>query len=451
MHFLLELTQPWAYVLVGALAAAEASAFVGLVIPGEAAMLFGGVLAFQGRAELWVMVVVACIGAVVGDSAGYEIGRHLGPRLQSSALGRRIGRDRWERANAYVRRQGGRAVFFGRFVGVLRALVPAIAGQARLPYKTFLPFNIAGGVTWATGFVLLGYLAGGSWRLVERWAGRASLVLAGLVAVAAAVVFAARWTAANLDELRRRRDRVLERPRVARVRARFRNQIDFIRRRFDPSQRFGLSLTIGLVLCVAGVWAFGAILQDVIGRDELALFDRPILRFLVTHRDGVLTVAMKAVTLLGGSRVVIAVTLIAMVWAYLRTTDARWLLFFATTLVGALVLDDVVKVLVDRPRPQLHPLVHAPGFSFPSGHATAAAATYAALAYVLTRNRSWAVSVWIWTAAGCVAAIVGFSRVYLGVHWPTDVLGGLTLGGLWTAVTATATSAFFGRRVARRE
>ncbi|HZJ49769.1 MAG TPA: phosphatase PAP2 family protein [Actinomycetota bacterium] len=199
-------------------------------------------------------------------------------------------------------------------------------------------------------------------------------------------------------------------------------------------------MTVGLALAVVGSWIFGAILQDVLANEEIALFDRPILRFFVTHRDSVLNDAMRIVTLLGGAVFVTgAMALAAIVW-FLRTRSFRWPAFLALTLAGALGLDDVVKALVDRPRPSLHPLVHATGSSFPSDHATAAAALFGSIAFVLTRNRDWRSSVWIWAGALFLSLLVALSRVYLGVHWPTDVLGGLALGGFWTAVTATATA-----------
>jgi undecaprenyl-diphosphatase len=101
-------------------------------------------------------------------------------------------------------------------------------------------------------------------------------------------------------------------------------------------------------------------------------------------------------------------------------------------------LYDLIKVLVERPRPDISPLVHPGGFSFPSGHATLAAAVLTAIAYVLTRQTSWKAGVVFWTFALFVATLIGFSRVYLGAHWPTDVMAGLTLGALWTAVTVTS-------------
>src|ERR671930_772906 len=128
------------------------------------------------------------LDTVAGDSVGYQLGRVFGEPLEHSRLGRKVGPDRWARGEAYLRERGGRAVFLGRFVGLLRALVPALAGMARMPYRTFLPWNAAGGILWAPGFVLLGYLAGSSYRQVERTAGRASLLLLILAVVVGAGV-----------------------------------------------------------------------------------------------------------------------------------------------------------------------------------------------------------------------------------------------------------------------
>src|SRR5439155_24101418 len=106
-----------------------------------------------------------------------------GQRIYDSRLGRVVGRERWTRARRFLRRRGATAVFFGRFIGVLRALVPAIAGDSRMPYPRFLLWNVAGALVWAPAAVLAGYLAGPSYRALERWLGRGSLVLAAVVAL----------------------------------------------------------------------------------------------------------------------------------------------------------------------------------------------------------------------------------------------------------------------------
>ncbi|BAL87910.1 hypothetical protein AMIS_26900 [Actinoplanes missouriensis 431] len=183
LHFVDSAPEWLAYSLVGLLAFVESAAFVGLVFPGEAALLVGGVLAGTGRLALPVLLVVAALAAVLGDSAGYEIGRLGGNAITSSRLGRLIGERRWARAESFMRRHGAWAVLLGRWVGLMRALVPALAGMTRMRYRTFLVFNAIGGTLWAVAVVLAGYFAGTSWHQVEHALGDLSSV-----AVAAAVV-----------------------------------------------------------------------------------------------------------------------------------------------------------------------------------------------------------------------------------------------------------------------
>lgn len=171
------LAGPSAYLVIALFAALESSAFVGLFIPGELALLLGGYIAYQGHAGLVPMMAAATAGAIVGDSIGYEIGRHLEGSIRRSRLGRKVGDERWARAEHYVALRGGRAVFFGRFVGVLRALVPAIAGDARMPYRRFLVWNVVGALVAAPAVIVLGYLAGSSYEVVEKRLGQATYVL----------------------------------------------------------------------------------------------------------------------------------------------------------------------------------------------------------------------------------------------------------------------------------
>jgi membrane protein DedA with SNARE-associated domain len=423
--------------VIGLLAMAESGLFVGLVLPGEAAMLLGGLLVFQGRADLEVMLAVACSAAIAGDSLGYWMGRLAGPRLERSRLGQKIGRERWQRARRYVNEKGGRAVFFGRFVGVLRALVPALAGSARLPFRKFLPYSAAGAVMWVTALIVLGSVAGRSWRLIDQWAGRASLVALVLLALTGTIVVSAKWAARNQQLITERIGNLRRGPRMAPLLDRYSSQIEFFRRRIDPSIRVGLFFSIGLLFSVAAASAFGVLLDQVIEGDTQSTIDGPVERFFVEHRDPALTTVMRIITQFGGGIVVASVLGAAAVVAYMRTRSPRWAAFFSATLVGALALDDVVKFLVGRPRPTSSQLVEVSGSAFPSGHATAAAAMCAALAYTLTRRSGWRRAVWIWAAALVVASLVAVSRVYLGVHWLTDVGGGMVLGVFWVAFTSS--------------
>lgn len=176
-----------AYALVGGLAFAEAALFFGFLLPGETAVILGGVLAYRHSVSLGVMAMVVVAAAIIGDSVGYEVGKRYGSRV----LGTRVFAKHQEAiANGqhFLRRSGGRAVFLGRFTAFLRAVMPGMAGASQMPYRRFLLFNALGGITWGLGFTVLGYLAGASYHKLENYAGKVSQAILLVVIVGVAVL-----------------------------------------------------------------------------------------------------------------------------------------------------------------------------------------------------------------------------------------------------------------------
>ena len=424
-----------AYVVVGVLATAE-SLFLGLVLPGELVLVLGGLLAFHGRVSLAAMLVLAAVGSVGGYLLAYEVGRRYGPALRTSRLGRRIGPARWERVERALAERGARAILFGRLVGVLRAVMPMAAGMARMPYLIFATYAVVGGLIWGPGSVLLGYFAGGSYQKVAAVAGPAGLVLLILLVLIGAVTAVARWITTHPERLRAAVGRVIDRPRVLGLRRYYHRELAFVARRFSPGGALGLSLTVGLVVMGLAGWAFGSILEDVLRRDELATRDSPVAAWLVGHRTGWLTAVMRVVTTLGSGRV--SVVLLVLAGLVLAERGYRWTA--AITLVlgpaGTSLLVSSIKLLTTKTRPDIADLLTAAsGYAFPSGHSAQAAATYGVIAYLLARRlRRWGAKVTVWTVAAAITMLVGFSRLYLGAHWLTDVLGGFALGAAWTAL-----------------
>jgi membrane-associated protein len=175
---------PWlALLIVFAMPALEASIFLGFIFPGEIACLLGGVLAYESKLQLWLVIVVAIAGAVIGDSVGYYVGARFGDALLGKVPERFIKPEHVERTKELIRRYGGRAVFIGRFTAALRALVPGFAGVSRMHYRSFLIWNLAGGSLWASAVVVAGYLAGNAWRKVNSTISVVSYCILGVVIV----------------------------------------------------------------------------------------------------------------------------------------------------------------------------------------------------------------------------------------------------------------------------
>ncbi len=175
------------FVIIGALVFAEDALFIGFVVPGETAAIIGGVIASRGHVQLWLITLTVVAAAVIGDTVGYEVGRYLGGRLLNLKIFNKR-RARLDDAQDFLRRRGGAAIFFGRFVAFFRAVMPALAGTSHMPYPKFLAFNATGGLVWGVGFTLLGYLAGNSYQQVAKAAGRtAALIALGIVILAVAI------------------------------------------------------------------------------------------------------------------------------------------------------------------------------------------------------------------------------------------------------------------------
>lgn len=196
-------------------------------------------------------------------------------------------------------------------------------------------------------------------------------------------------------------------------------------------------LIIGFLIGVVGAWIIGIFTFGPAEHFVLRYFDRPILDFVRERRVDLLTDVMKFFSFLGSDLVFIIAGVVLAVWTYWKTRDPLWPVFVAVTVIAALFLDNIVKDLVTRPRPR-GGLVEATGYSFPSGHSLNAAVMAGMFGYFLTNRRGRMETLWVWRGLGLVAFLIAFSRVYLAVHWPLDIIGGLALGAFWVSVSLAA-------------
>jgi undecaprenyl-diphosphatase len=444
---------PWTYLLVGVLAFLETGAFVGLIAPGETTVLVGGVVAGQGKISLLVLIAIVWTCAVLGDLTSYTLGRRLGRAwLLRNGERLKITEDRLHLVEDFFERRGGMTILIGRFIGLVRALAPFIAGASRMPVRVFVPYDVVGAGAWATTFCVLGYVFWRSFDRVTHYVSRGLLAFATVVAVAVGLYLLVqlRRDPQKLEAvkawLREREDRPLMRPLVRVSGPVWRRLLNPAAGGVDATARFGLDrltpghlgleLTSLLALAAVGSFAF-ALIGETLEAPGEPRADRFAFSIEDHVRFGVLDAVMKVVTQLGSLPVTATLTLLTAVWAARRR---RWV--DAAALAAGMGLSyaavHVAKAAYDRPRPAA-PLVDTALSSYPSGHALYAVALMACTTVLVRAGSGWAVRSAAGTVSVVAVVVVAVSRVYLRAHFLTDVLGGVGLGvAIWSVVGIAA-------------
>jgi membrane protein DedA with SNARE-associated domain len=171
--------------LAGVAILLETSILIGLVVPGDTVVLVAST-AVDGPLEYISLVAVVIVGALCGESIGFAIGRWFGPKLRASRVGRRIGEKNWARAETYLAKRGGIAVFLSRFIPVLHSLIPLTVGMSPMSYRRFMTWTVPACILWAFAYVSVGAFAAGSYRELSRdlhWAGYAFVAVIALFVV----------------------------------------------------------------------------------------------------------------------------------------------------------------------------------------------------------------------------------------------------------------------------
>ncbi|NQX36662.1 DedA family protein [Herbiconiux sp. VKM Ac-2851] len=174
--------------LAGVAIMLETSILIGLVVPGDSVVLVAAT-GVEGPLEYTSLVIVVIIGALSGESIGFAIGRWFGPRLRASRLGRRLGEKNWVRAETYLARRGGIAVFLSRFIPVLHSLIPLTVGMSPMRYRRFMAWTVPACILWSLAYVSVGSAAAGGYRELSRELHWAGYLFVGAIALFVVAVF----------------------------------------------------------------------------------------------------------------------------------------------------------------------------------------------------------------------------------------------------------------------
>ncbi|HLQ26559.1 MAG TPA: bifunctional DedA family/phosphatase PAP2 family protein [Acidiferrobacterales bacterium] len=414
----------WGYYVLFAMAFLETSAFVGLLVPGETIVVLAGLLAAQGIFKLSHVIEIVALGAIAGDTVGYFIGNRFGETLFLKYGKPLFFRKRLDEAKTFFDEHGGKTVFFGRFVGWLRAFAPVVAGMSQMSYFKFLFFNVYGGVLWAIVFSLLGYFIGNSWDTIKQYVGRLGVVA---FIIGASLIYLY-FVLTRHRHLLRNKMRWLDKQLSLHVASVW----IFIKRRFRTDVWHGLNLTLGLVLLLLAVFAFSGIIEDLVDRERLYLLDFQVQHFV----EDMISPAVTKFLVIGAkiSGPYLGVIVLAVMFFYLLWKKDWWQLFILFLVIGVGGIFFVMMKLGFY-RAQPFPIVPATYVSsFPSDHAFIATLIYGFLVYITwDQMKGEVLKMLILTMCTFLILLIGFSRIYLNAQWLTDVLAGYTAGFAWLA------------------
>ncbi len=425
----------WAYAAVFLAAFSESLAVVGLFVPGVLIMFGAGAVVAVGSLELWATLAWAAAGAIAGDAGSYWLGRHYRAELPNRWPFRRYP-TLLAKGTAFFHRHGGMSIFLGRFVGPIRPVIPAVAGMLGMPPARFYAANILSALGWAPTYILPGVVFGASLGLAGAVATRLALVLVLLLIL----IFGSIWIVSHsLIWLQPRVEQGLGRLQSwagSAPSARTGSLRGMVASLLDPARPESRALLVFAAVLIAAAWMFFGIIEDIVTGDPLVVVDKTLYHLLQGVRTPFGDSLMIALTELGDAAVtlpLITAVLLWLVWKRAWRAAAYWL---AAASFGA-ALTVILKAGFGLPRPL--PLYDGMiAFGFPSSHAAMSIVIFGFLAVLTAREFSLRGQLAVFSVMALLAGLIAFSRIYLGAHWLSDVLGGLSFGVAWVALLGIA-------------
>ncbi|AUY34276.1 phosphatase PAP2 family protein [Pseudomonas soli] len=377
----------WLGLAIFLVACVECLAIAGIIVPGTVLLFAVAVLAGSGTFSLGETLLLGFLGGMLGDAISYAIGKYFHQNIRRLPLLR--SHPEWiGSAEAYFQRYGIASLLVGRFIGPLRPMLPMVAGMFDMPLPRFIAVSLVAGAGWSVAYLLPGWATGAAMRLPLP---EGFWLDAGIVMGTLAVLIGLSLSTSIRD------------------------------------QRHGTRLIAALSgLAVAALF---------IGWRYLSEFDQGVMTLVQEHRSQAIDGAVVVITRLGDFRtqfflggLLTGLLLLARQW--------RHALFAGATLIGTALANGTLKWLFARARPEVltDPLT---SYSMPSGHSSASFAFFLVLAVLAGRGQPPRMRL-TWVLLGCIPALaIALSRVYLGAHWPTDILAGALLACCVCALSLT--------------
>lgn len=429
----------FSYWLVGLIFFCEALVFVGLIIPGAIISVILGALASRGVFHLGDLMFFAAAGFFLGDWLSYYLGRR-GTGLFKNE-NRILKYAHLEKGENFFKKHGSKSVLLGRFIGFMRPLTPFIAGLSKMKAVRFFPLNTLGIILWVISHFLTGYFFGQALDLVKLWTTRAERFLFFLI-IFLGLFYFVRWFISKKGRafwaiLRSLSisgwQVIMANQHVQRLNQKFPKLFSWLGNRFNAKRFSGLTLSSLIIIFLYFLSRLVSLVNAVVVLKSTLVIDNRLESLMHAYRSIVFIKIFFVLSLLGEAKIVIALVLgfSLLLWLYRKKSYILPLWLIST---GGALTAYIMKQTIARPRPDQASYLET-SFSFPSGHATIAIILYGYLAYFFLRNlKSWNKKINSLFTSLLVIILISFSRIYLGVHYLSDVWGGVWLGLCWLTI-----------------
>lgn len=413
----------------------ESLVLIGAVIPGALFIVFMGFLSGQGYLDIGDMIWFAAFGAIIGDGISFYMGtkgtrffRNENKLLKLSHL---------EKAEKFFKKHGNKSIFWGRFIGPLRSIIPFVAGLSKMNRWSFLFWNVISAFLWSAAHLFTGYFFGGAVKAIEVWSTRAGFFLLFIFLISILIWMILKRGKPFFNFIKSIlvsvKNAIVSNPDVRKLVKNHSVLFPFIKKRFDKKIFSGLPLTLLIIAFIYTLSLFLGTIQDIINSEQIVAADFRVANLLFAFRDTELVRLFLWITLLAKLEIVasgaVIITIICLLWRRRNYIIPLW-----TVTSGAAIFSYFGKLAIHRHRPEFA-VYNESTFSFPSGHATLAVAFYGFIAYLLLREvKNWKYKINILSIFFILAFAIGLSRLYLGVHFLSDVWGGYLLGFLWLII-----------------
>jgi len=409
-------------VFIFSVAMLESLVLIGISVPGAALIMSFGALIALGYLDFTTTMILCITGAIAGDGISYWIGYRYKQQLLNIWPFRHF-KSQLKSGEKFFQKHGGKSVVFGRFVGPVRAVIPTIAGMMGMRPLYFAIINVLSAIAWAPAYLLPGMVFGASLELASEVA----LRLVVLIIAVIILLLLMRWLLSrSLRYLQPRADYLTQKS-LGWAR-RHRHFGPFVESLIDPRQPESPALFFFAVLLIVSGIAFFLVIQSVFG--DSGVIDVRVYELMLSLRTPWMDEFMVGITMLGDSIVIFTVAALLLAWLLYHKNISAALHLGAALLFGAILTRVLAITLqIPHPDPSLFPEIN--DYSFPSQHSTMAMLLYGFMSILISREIRADKRIHIYAFFGLIVTLIAISRIYLGAHWLSDVLGGLALGLIW--------------------